>query len=363
MRNLSDLQRVEQSLEYRDTGRPSSTPTPVPSPTRVLSFVNPFRTARDAFGILREYSSHEPPSHDPEAYLDFPDLCDGHGKDTVDLENQEDHPLNRDSTFFDPLPSTAIPQLSLGPYPNESSLLLGDWYWNSGRQKSVADFRSLLAIIGRPDFRPEDVRDTKWGAINAKLGANSFDNTDTSTNDNDDSDSWLDDDASWIKSPITISVPFHKRAKHPGAKDFYVGDLYHRSLTSVIRERLTNPQDAQLFHYEPFELLWQPDLAGPETRVHGEIYTSPQFLKAHSDLQASPNEPGCILQKVVVAMMFLSDVTHLTQFGTAKLWPCYLMFGNDSKYRRCKPTCNLCSHVAYFQTVSVSSLQVLLRQN
>jgi hypothetical protein len=49
--------------------------------------------------------------------------------------------------------------------------------------------------------------------------------------------------------------------------------------------------------------------------------------------------------------MFWSDATHLTAFGNAKLWPCYMFFGNESKYRRCKPSCNLCSHVAYFQTV------------
>ncbi|KJA18100.1 hypothetical protein HYPSUDRAFT_145489 [Hypholoma sublateritium FD-334 SS-4] len=47
--------------------------------------------------------------------------------------------------------------------------------------------------------------------------------------------------------------------------------------------------------------------------------------------------------------MFGSDATHLTSFGSAALWPCYMYFGNESKYRRCKPTCNLCNHIAYFQ--------------
>ena len=36
--------------------------------------------------------------------------------------------------------------------------------------------------------------------------------------------------------------------------------------------------------------------------------------------------------------MFWSDSTQLTQFGTAKLWPLYVFFGNESKYRRCQPT-------------------------
>jgi hypothetical protein len=54
---------------------------------------------------------------------------------------------------------------------------------------------------------------------------------------------------------------------------------------------------------------------------------------------------------VVLALMFWSDSTHLASFGNSKLWPCYMFFGNESKYRRCKPSCRLCSHVAYFNHV------------
>src|ERR1700692_4795001 len=49
--------------------------------------------------------------------------------------------------------------------------------------------------------------------------------------------------------------------------------------------------------------------------------------------------------------MFWSDATQLTSFGNAKLWPTYMYFGNESKYRRCKPSCHLSNHVAYFETV------------
>ena len=56
-------------------------------------------------------------------------------------------------------------------------------------------------------------------------------------------------------------------------------------------------------------------------------------------------------------MMFWSDATQLTAFGDAKLWPLYVYFGNESKYQRCTPTANLCSHAAYFQAVHVHVLQ------
>ena len=188
-----------------------------------------------------------------------------------------------------------------------------------------------------------------WKKIDAQLARNAFD----VEGDSDDT-GWLDDDANWKKTPITISVPFHSRMKTPGSQNYVVGDLYHRTIVSIIREKLTNHVDDQHFHYKPFELFWQPNDATPDVRVHGELYTSPAFIEAHRELQDSPREPGCNLPRVVVALMFASDATHLTNFGTAKLWPCYLYFGNKSKYRRCKPNCHLCNHIAYFQSVSMN---------
>jgi hypothetical protein len=76
-------------------------------------------------------------------------------------------------------------------------------------------------------------------------------------------------------------------------------------------------------------------------------------MDAHNSLQESPGEPGCDLPRVVIALMVWSDSTQLTNFGNAKLWPLYMFFGNESKYRRGKPSCHLCEHVAYFETVCI----------
>lgn len=246
--------------------------------------------------------------------------------------------------------------LKFRPYANESSFHLGNWYWSSGVQKTKANFRKLIAIITHPSFKASDVRDTKWDQIDKELVGNGSEKRDLGP-DRDSTGEWLDEGAGWKKTPINIQVPFHQRAKNPGPKEFNVGHLYHRSLVDVIKEKVSDPHQDKDFHYEPFELYWQPNEKGPEIRVHGEVYTSPAFVKAHEELQDSVGEPDCQLPKVIAVMMFWSDATHLTSFGTAKLWPCYLFFGNESKYCRCKPSCNLCSHVTYFQTVSVSSLQ------
>jgi hypothetical protein len=227
-----------------------------------------------------------------------------------------------------------------GPYPNRSSFLLGDWYWNRSIQKSQQDFKALLDIVAANDFRPGDVQRTGWHKINAQLA-----------NGECDIEEWIDEDAGWKETPVTISVPFHHRSDTPGVQKYSVANLHHRSLVSIIREKISNPSAHPYFHFEPYELHWRPDDNHESIRVHGELYTSPTFVDAHNALQASPREPNCDLERVVVALMFWSDSTQLTNFGNAKLWPLYMFFGNDSKYRRGKPSSNCCEHVAYFESV------------
>ena len=265
----------------------------------------------------------ELPSHDPEENNLSAELSD---------IPPEYSPSHSDSTT------------SFYPYPNRSSFRLGDWYWNDGVQKSQTNFRELVHIIGDPEFNPADIRDARWDKINQILGDNS-------------PDKWLDNDAGWTNSSVSIIVPFQSRrgvAPDPSAcpREFMVSGFYHRNIISVIREKLSNPIDTRHFHYEPYELHWQPRIDSPPIRVQGELYTSPAFVEAHRDLQESPGEPGCDLPRVVIALMFWSDVMHLTSFGDAELWPLYLFFGNESKYRRSKPSCHLCHHLAYFIKVS-----------
>jgi hypothetical protein len=171
--------------------------------------------------------------------------------------------------------------------------------------------------------------------------------------DPSDRDNWLDEQngEDWVKTPVKINVPFHKRMLHPGSKEFDAGILHHRRLTSVIREKITRPSTHSHLHFEPYELFWQPHDVAEPVRVHGELYTSEAFLEAHRVLQDSPGEPGCKLPRVVLGLMFASDSTWLTNFSNAKLWPIYLVIGNESKDRRSKPSCGAFEHIAYLETV------------
>ena len=149
---------------------------------------------------------------------------------------------------------------------------------------------------------------------------------------------------------MTIDVPCTNRAADPGSKEFEVKPGFvHRNLISVIKEKIEDTDHFARFHTEPYELLFQPDETIPASRVYGELYTSDAFLKAHQEIQNGPGEAG--LERVVVALMFASDATQLTKFSTAKLWPLYLAFGNDSKYLRTKSSTGLMAPVAFFEQV------------
>ena len=164
----------------------------------------------------------------------------------------------------------------------------------------------------------------------------------------------MDVDAGWKTMLIKIKVPFHKCMETTGVKEYMAANLHHRSPINVIKECITDPYSGSTFYMEPYKLLWQPSEDNPEIRLLGKLYNSDVFIEEHQALQDSPSGPGCNLPHIVVRCMFYSDSTHLTNFGNNHLWPCYFHFGNDTKYCRCRPLCNLCNHVAYFETVSLS---------
>ena len=275
-----------------------------------------FATEPNKFRLSRYYLTVAPPSHDPEEHVTLEDLM------------ESPHPEQ---------PSTQ----AFSPYPNRNAFLLGDWYWNSGVQKSQANFQSLIDVVGNPTFSPADVWDVSWKDVNRRLVVD---------------DQWIDENTGWDRTPVSISVLFQPCRGTPSGcnavpQQFTIPDFYHRSLVSVIKEKLACATDNDFFHYQPYRLKWQSASHPDPINVHGELYHSEAFIEADRELQNSPLEPKCTAPRHIVALMFASDSTQLTSFGDAKLWPLYLYFGNESKYRRCKPSCHLANHVAYFQNV------------
>ncbi|KAH6905405.1 hypothetical protein BKA70DRAFT_1431025 [Coprinopsis sp. MPI-PUGE-AT-0042] len=188
------------------------------------------------------------------------------------------------------------------PFPNRNAFFLGEWRASDDNGKSRAGFAKLLQIIGSPDWNPADICGVDWAKIDNALSSLATDNKD---------DAWVDESA-WRTSTVTIGL---------------------------------RPEDH--FHFLPHELRWNPGKGKVDVPVYGEMYNSPAFMQVFKDLQESPPEEGCSLLRYIVGLMFGSDETVLAQFGTAKLWPLYMSYANDSKYRRAKLGLRLVEHLAY----------------
>ncbi|KAI0754545.1 hypothetical protein C8Q80DRAFT_1117222 [Daedaleopsis nitida] len=189
--------------------------------------------------------------------------------------------------------------------------------------KSESSFQELLEILLDSGFDQSELNGTRWRDINRRLGSEDV----TRVGGKADTDEWRE-------TPVKLSVPLHKRAANPGTHDFEVTALWHRKCLAAIRARLTDPEAFSHFHLEPYQLIW--DSSGDSSRsnrVYGEAYTSQVFIN-----------------------------THLTDFGHDKLWPLYMAFGNESKYRRAELSTRAFDHVAYFGSLPPAFKDMLKKE-
>jgi len=281
------------------------------------------RTCSNRFGILREYPHR--PSYDPDAFIS-----------EDDLSNYPPPPaaLNATEQLGE---SSRVPPW---PFQNMSIYLLMEWMVTGSNRKSVGEVDCLAnKVLGSPHFNLADLAGFSARQENKRL--------DDSSDDVPDSPYSSD---GWVESEVQISVPTGLKDSSGAGQVFTVPGLHHRSLLSVMKAALTDVT-ARRFHFSPFKRFWSL-VTGPEERCYDEAYTSDAWIEAHNTLQKERNEPGCKLEKVILGLMFWSDSTHLASFGTAKVWPLYLYFGNLSKYFRGKPGSGACHHVAYIPSVS-----------
>ncbi|KAG5649261.1 hypothetical protein H0H81_005050, partial [Sphagnurus paluster] len=212
------------------------------------------------------------------------------------------------------------------PFKNMSTWLFMNYFNSGSATKSAAEANHLVHdVLQHPEFDA------------ASLGSD-FD----ALRENHQLDNALKNSESspflrqFTSQLIEIDIPSGKKDV-PSTK-FAVPGLLYRKLTSVIEAAFHDP----LAHRQ-------------EERVMGEIYTSDAFIHEHDLVQrcspVPPDDPGCKREKVVVAVMFSSDGTHLANFGTAKAWPIYFMVGNLSKYFRGLPNSGAMHHLAYIPSL------------
>ncbi|KAI0357196.1 hypothetical protein OH77DRAFT_141434 [Trametes cingulata] len=320
---------------------PSASPAGLPLCSRPEIVPQKTRTSANRFGLIREYDGPLP-MVDPEDETPLDELAD----DSARRDSPADLSLGPDVT------RTQRRGVLIAPYPNMSSFLFGRWFWNGAVTKSESDRADLLEnCILHPEFNPQDLHGLNWKKIDRDLASTTA-----------DAGLWGSQDG-WKFADVTLKVPLGNKTS---PQDYTVSGLAYRPLEEVIAAVFSSELSAG-FHYTPYQMLWQPPARPdghdpPIEKVYGEVYTSCAFLDAHAELQRSPPEEGCNLPRAVVACMPWSDSTHLAEYGNASLWPIYLLFGNQSKYVRGRPSANACHHVAYIPKLP-SDIDDLIHQH
>ena len=98
-----------------------------------------FTTQPNSFRLYHIYDEQTLPISDPDDYS-----SDGH---TVSQTSPTSDPGDPSCDGH-----AVLIKDQYMPYPNKSSFLLGEWYWNQGSQTSQSSFRKLLDIVSGPGF-------------------------------------------------------------------------------------------------------------------------------------------------------------------------------------------------------------------
>ena len=297
-------------------------------PTVYLMVTNPLTTISNSFGLFRQYLFH--PSHDPDALVNPSDLSN------LTTRTPPPPPLKRKETNHDPP----------WPFANMSVWRLMCWVNTGSSSKSEGEVDRLVKdVLNAPDFCTKDLKN-----FNAHRENSHLDVADKATP--------LEDN--FHVTSISIEVPTGQPSDPLASRTYSVPGLRYRKLLNVVKAAFQDPLSRQ-FHFTPFSLIHRSPITNKEQRVYGELYNSDEFINEHRRVQnrspPPPDDPGCKLEKVIAALMFWSDSTHLTNFGTAKLWPIYLFFGNLSKYIRSRPSSGACNHLAYIPSVCISNMR------
>ncbi|KXN80909.1 hypothetical protein AN958_06844 [Leucoagaricus sp. SymC.cos] len=289
---------------------------------------NTLQTSINQFHLWREYI--QPPTFDPDNSLSLEDLFNSHNPTANSNHHTSPSPFGNISSLSsepklppnntsDQPADEALNRSSYWPFSSKTIQLFMQWLYNGNTIKSDSDANSLVQnCILSPDFQVDELKGFNVCSENK----------------------WVDKElhnADFVGHFKDLSVII----------DVPTG-------IHVICEMFTG-RHAHLLHFTPFKLFHQftpgekPDKNSSE-RIYGEVYTSDAFIEAYKDVQLHgempPSDPSCDCEKVVVALMFSSDSTHLADFGNAKAWPIYMMLGNLSKYLHSVVSSEAIQHLA-----------------
>ncbi|KAJ7836674.1 hypothetical protein B0H14DRAFT_3460569 [Mycena olivaceomarginata] len=254
------------------------------------------QTVLNDFHVFRLYP-HCPP-YDPDAHVAPEDLANFPLEDDCQTSLAAEHDI-ADSTQPPPL----------WPFLNMNVYNFMSWLNTGSNQKSESEGTHVVnKVIQAKGFKVAD-----FNGFNAHTENQQFDKTTSADVP------W--NQGGWQEVDVEIDIPASIKNRPPCK--FNVPGLHRRSIVEVIKSVFADAS-AHEFHLTPFKRLVK-SASGVVTRLYDKVYTSDAWIAAHNLLQKQPPEPGCKLERVIAGLMFWSDSTHLADFGTAKVWPIYIV--------------------------------------
>lgn len=307
-------------------------------------------TRPNRFHVFRQYIGALP-LRDPEEGLTIDTFTDSATAIRPASHHSERNPMSPFGTRVrEALTSAAA--TAYAPFVNVNVFRCMRWLYTGSTRKTPAELTRLVReVFLAPEYRHEDMLNFNAARENERLDKY------TAT-----SGAFSADDG-WQEGSIKIRLPKegHAYNKEEDVPQFKVGNIFHRSFREVIRAAFQDVS-ARRFHWFPFRFLWRrkaPEgqhVPPPPERLYTDIYNSDAMLEEHENIQEKaklhrePDDPED-LEYVVGPILVYSDSTHLTNFGTAALWPIYVFFGSLSKYVRCRPNQFAAHHLAYIPSV------------
>ena len=161
----------------------------------------------------------------------------------------------------------------------------------------------------------------------------------------------------WIDSTVNIRLPVegvsYKSEDH--THTLLIANLFHHHITDIVWSVCVSDK-ACLFHFSPYKMYWIPDpnKLDKSERIYGETYSADAMIQAQAEVNSLPRPHGDTTGRIALGLMLSLDSLQLTNFGSASVWPIYLMFANQSKQDHMKPSCHAVHHLAYVPSVSLS---------
>ena len=301
---------------------------------------HPFQTAVNKIGVFRRYA-HAPswyPKNEERVDL----VCDSPTIDTPPPVNREViHEISR--SMYEPFE----------PFSNFSIAMYMAAYFSGMDTKSEAHATYLAKMTQHPKFQWEELKNFNAHVENVQLDNYLKHGTHPFQTQN-----------GWHEATVYIRLPVENKQfnSEAEAEMLPIYGLYHRRITDIVRSVCASTATAS-FHFTPFTMHWTPDSDKPHDheRVYADTYMSDSMLRAQTEVDALPRAEGDAKERVVLGLMLASDSAQLTSFGLASVWPVYIMFANQPKQDRVRPSCHAVHHLAYVPSVSILSIVFPLR--